>query len=77
MSILLHDLGADLPSPISDDVTLEDLELDSLDLAELKVGIETLYELTLEDEEQDIRPDAPVNELVGRVYMLISAGTVQ
>lgn len=53
------------------DESLEANGLDSLDMAELLVEIETLYDLKVPDDEVFIRPEAHLVDVITHVYRLI------
>ena len=69
---LLDEQGVDLSLPLQSGVTLASLELDSLDLAELLVGIETLYDVTFDRDDIFIRPEAELLNIIEEVFQHLS-----
>ena len=74
---LLHALGAEQSMLLNTEATLQEIGLDSLDLAELQVEIESLYEVKLDPDDMPITEEATIGSLIDAVYQHISAPTVQ
>ena len=68
VAVLLDQYGLPAMSPHA---TLEQLGADSLDLAELLIQIEDMYEITFPRDDMVIRPDSTVNDVVGEIMGLL------
>lgn len=68
VAVLLDQYGLPAMSP---QATLEQLGADSLDLAELLVQIEEMYEISFPRDDMVIRPESTVNDVVGEIMGLL------
>lgn len=59
-------------SPQSDGATLREMGFDSLDLAEVMVEIESLYDITFNREDQIFRFETTVGEIIAEILKLLA-----
>lgn len=74
---LLQEQGADQQSLLDATMTLETLGFDSLDLAEIMVRVEELYEIRLDREDMPIEPSATIDDVIEAVVSTLSDVGVQ
>lgn len=68
--VILEEQGVDLVLPIGPEMTLTSLGLDSLDLAELQVMVEDLYNIRF-GEDTPIRPEVGLSVLIDEIFALV------
>lgn len=70
---LLNQWGVEAPVSEAPHMTLSELGLDSLDLAELLVELESLYDISIDREDMIIRPEATLQDVIDAVVAILHA----
>ena len=69
---LLNQWGVEASVSEAPHMTLSELDLDSLDMAELLVELESLYDITIDRDDMVIRPEATLQEVIDAVVAVLN-----